>query len=77
MQPAETPPKKTRTRKAKQDAPLTQEELEAQVQELSERAKADGLSLLKTLLKSYAQRGLAVLDSLDDSVKTKTPKRKA
>lgn len=73
MQPAETPPTtKRKARKAtKQDAPLTQEELEAQLQELAERAKADGLSLFKTMFKSYAQRGLAVLDALDDPKKKK------
>ena len=47
-----------------QDTPLTQEEFEAQMQRLTERAKAAGLNPIQTMLHSYASRGRAIINSL-------------
>ena len=47
-----------------QDAPITKEIFEAQVQRLIERARAAGLNPVRTLARTYAKRGLAILDGL-------------
>lgn len=49
---------------SEQDTPLTQEEFEAQMQRLTERAKAAGLNPIQTMLHSYASRGRAIINSL-------------
>ena len=47
-----------------QDAPLTEAELEAQMQLLAERARAAGLAPIRTLVHAYVKRSMAILDSL-------------
>ena len=60
-----------------QEVPLTQEALAAQMQRLTERARAVGLKPLRTMAQTYARRGMAMLDGLlaslesDDSSKKK------
>lgn len=60
---------KEETQVAPQAAPvsnalLTREEFAAKLEALSARAKAAGMSPLQEMARSYAERGLKVLDSL-------------
>ena len=65
-----------------QDAPLTKEEFTAQLQRLTERAKAAGLHPIRTMAHTYAKQGMsigrgilaAIMDGLegDDGSKKKT-----
>ena len=51
-------------KEVEQDAPLTKEIFEAHLQRLIERARAAGLNPVRTLARTYAKRGLAILDGL-------------
>ena len=53
-----------------QDAPLTQEQFAAQMQQLAKRARAAGLKPLQTLAQTYAKRGMAILEGLLDSLES-------
>ena len=57
-------PAKKRTRAAKQDAPITKEELADQMQLLSARARAAGLNPIKSLLQAYGVLGMGMLEGL-------------
>ena len=46
----------------KEDAPLTKEEFAAQMQRLTERARAAGLQPLKTLANTYLRQGMTILE---------------
>ena len=60
-----------------QEAPLTKEEFAAQMQRLTERARAAGLNPIQTMVKTYANLGMAMLNGIlsslesDDSSKKK------
>ena len=58
------------TVESEQDAPITQDEFEAQMQRLTERARAAGLSPVQTMLHAYAERGRIIvagmLSALED-----------
>ena len=61
----------------KDDAPLTKEELAAQMQRLTERARAAGLNPLKTLIQTYTRQGRAILEGFLDSLESDdSPKKK-
>mgnify|MGYP001585301887 CR=1 FL=1 len=47
-----------------QAAPVTREELTAKLEQLSARARAAGMSPLQMMARSYAERGMKVLDGL-------------
>ena len=47
-----------------QDAPLTQETFADQMQLLTNRARAAGLSPVHTLVRTYAKRGRIILESI-------------
>lgn len=47
-----------------QDAPLTQEMFAAQMQRLTERARAAGLSPIQTMLQTYAERGRTIIEGM-------------
>lgn len=47
-----------------QDAPLTKEQFAAQMQLLTDRARAAGLNPLHTLVQTYAKQGMTLLESL-------------
>lgn len=88
MSPDETPmaeherPKKVvpkkRKREPEQDVPLTKEEFVAQMKQLTERARAAGLSPLQTLVETYAGRGRAILAGVLSALENadEKPKRK-
>ncbi len=59
-----------------QDAPLTKEEFSAQMQRLTERAKAAGLNPLQTLAQTYAKRGMCIIEGLLASLENEAPKKK-
>ena len=45
----------------KEDAPLTQEQYDAQMQQLAERARAAGLNPLQALAHTYVRQGAATV----------------
>ena len=47
-----------------QDAPLTKEQFAAQMQLLTDRARAAGLNPLHTLVQTYAKQGMTLLESM-------------
>ena len=47
-----------------QVVPLTKETFSAQIQRLTERAKAAGWSPLHTMVQTYVKRGMAVIEGL-------------
>ncbi len=61
---------------APQDAPLTQEEFEAQMQQLTERARADGLKPIKVMAKTYVKQGISILEGFLDSLEAGSSKKK-
>ena len=58
-----TPAKKA-TKVAEQDATITKEELADQMHLLADRARAAGLSPIRSLLQAYGVLGMGVLESL-------------
>ena len=60
-----------------QDAPLTREELATKLQQLSERARAAGMSPLQAMAGAYLKRGLAVIDGLLGAFEEDSAKRPA
>ena len=54
----------SRNGEVEQDAPLTKEAFFAQMQRLTERARAAGLKPLHAMAQTYARRGMAILDGL-------------
>ena len=59
------------------DAPLTQEEFAAQLQRLTERARAAGLKPAQTMIQTYARKGMAMLESALDALENaESPKKK-
>lgn len=65
--PPITPPKRPkRLRKPRKDAnaPLTQEDFAEQMRALSEKAKAAGLSPIRTMFNAYATQGMAMIESM-------------
>ena len=54
--------KKTEEASSAEVAPPTREELVAKLEEVAARAKAAGMSPLQMMARSYADRGLKVLD---------------
>ena len=60
----ETPKEVEQVIEPAQDAHLTKETSSAQMQRLTERARAAGLSPLQVMAQTYAKRGLAILDGL-------------
>lgn len=49
---------------AEKEEPPTKEEIADQFQQLSERAKAAGLSPLQMMIQAYAEQGRAVVEGL-------------
>ncbi len=47
-----------------QDVPLTKEEFAAQMQRLTERARAAGLNPIQTMARTYANLGMAMLNGI-------------
>ena len=61
-----------------QDAPLTQEEYAAQLQQLTDRARAAGLQPLQILAHTYIRQGMTMLESFMASLESNdSPKKKA
>ena len=59
----------------KQNAPLSKEVLVAQMQRLTERAKAAGLSPIHTLVQTYIKQVRTIIEGLLDSLENeKSPK---
>ena len=58
-----------------QDAPLTREELVAKLEQFSARARAAGISPLQMMARSYAERGMKVLDGLLSALEEDAPKK--
>ena len=56
--------------------PETREELAAKFEQLAARARAAGISPLQALLKTYAQRGMAVLEGLLSSLESADTEKK-
>ena len=60
-----------------QDAPLTKEEFAAQMQRLTERARAAGLNPIQTMVHTYAKRGMSIIEGLLASLENEDgPKKK-
>lgn len=82
MSPEETPeveqpvPKKAAKVAKVEDAPMTKEEVVAQMKRLGDRAKAAGLSPLKILVETYAKRGMTIVESLFDALEDAEDKPK-
>lgn len=75
----EKPPvAKKKARKAtKKEAPMTQEQFTAEMHELTERARAAGLSPVKAMAQNYVRQGASVLESFLASMENaNTPKKK-
>ena len=59
-----------------QDAPLTKEEFAAQMQQLTERAKAAGLNPIHTMAQTYVKQGMAIVEGLLASLEHETSSKK-
>lgn len=69
------------TNEVEQNAPITDEQLAAQMERLAEQAKAAGLNPIKIMVQTYAKKGraasLALLDGLLGAIEDDdTPKKK-
>ena len=61
----------------KADVPLTKEEFAAQMQQLTERARAAGLNPLRAMFQTYARQGRATLEGILASLESDdSPKKK-
>ena len=59
-----------------QEAPLTKEEFTAQMQRLTERARAAGLNPIHTMAHTYAKQGMNILEGLLASLENANSTRK-
>jgi hypothetical protein len=59
-----------------QEAPLTKEMFSAQMQRLTERAKAAGLNPIQTLAKTYVKQGMVIIEALLASLEEDRSKKK-
>ena len=58
------------------DAPLTQEEFAIEMQRLTERARAAGLSPLHTMAQTYLRQGMVILEGVVASLDTDDSSKK-
>ncbi len=74
------PKRPSRSPRKREDAPLTQEDFSAQMQQLTAKAKAAGLSPIQTMLQSYAKQGMRMVEgmmgALENDNKPQGKKRK-
>ena len=63
-------------KEAESDAPLTTAMFSAQMQRLTERARAAGLKPLHMMAQTYARRGMAMLDGLLASLESNDSSKK-
>ncbi len=59
-----------------QDAPLTKEMFAAQMQQLTERARAAGLNPIHTMAKTYIKQGMTIIEGLLASLENEGSSKK-